>query len=145
MGNVLTDVTDETVDKAHVLRRIEDWQQRLHGLYGMIAEWLPDEWTVQTQPSVSMHEGLMRKFDIEPRQLPILNCVNGKGAVVTLEPRGLWIIGSNGRVDLKCGKKHYLIVDLAENFETPKWQAAPGDHRAERRAVSRDWLMSILP
>ncbi|MDE0207266.1 MAG: hypothetical protein OXP66_14725 [Candidatus Tectomicrobia bacterium] len=145
MGNVLDDVTDETVDKAHVLRRVEDWQQRLHGLYDMIKEWLPYGWTVQREASVSMHEGLMRKFDIEPKRLPTLNCDNGKGTVITLEPRALWIIGANGRVDLKCGKEHYLIVDLAENFETPTWQAAPAERRSERRAVSSDWLRSILP
>ena len=145
MGNVLDDVTDETVDRTHVLRRVDDWQQRLHGLYNMIEGWLPNGWTVQREASVSMHEGLMRKFGIEPRKLPTLRCDNGKGTLVTLEPRALWIIGANGRVDLKCGTRHYLIVDLTDNFETPEWQAAPADHRSERRTVSSDWLRSILP
>ena len=145
MGNVLDDVTDESVDKAHVLRRVDDWQQRLHGLYDRIEGWLPDGWTVQRETSASMHEGLMRKFGIEPRQLPTLRCESGKETSVTLEPRALWIIGANGRVDLKCGKDLYLIVDLAHNFETPEWQAAPADQRSERHAVSSDWLRSILP
>ena len=145
MGNVLDDVTDETVDRTHVLRRVEDWERRLHGLYDMIEGWLPDGWTVQREASVSMREELMRKFDIEPRQLPALRCVNQKGAVVTLEPRALWIIGGNGRVDLKCDTRHYLIVDLADNFEKPAWQAAPADRRSERRTVSSDWLRSVLP
>ena len=144
MGNVLDDVTDETVDKAHVLRRVEDWQQRLHSLYDMIEEWLPDGWTAQREASVSMHEGLMRKFGIEPRLLPALRCESGKETVVTLEPRALWIIGANGRVDLKYDKKLYLIVDLADNFEAPTWQAAPTDRRSERQTVSGDWLRNIL-
>ena len=145
MGNVLDDVTDETVDKAHVLRHVDDWQQRLHGLCDRIEGWLPDGWTVQRETSVSMHEGLMRKFGIEPRRLPTLRCERGKETLVTLEPEALWIIGANGRVDLTCDTRHYLIVDLADNFETPEWQAAPAEKRSERHAVSGDWLRSILP
>ena len=145
MRNVLDDVTDETVDREHVLQRVDNWESRLHALYEMIKEWLPDGWTVQREGLVSMQEQLMRKFAIEPRQLPTLTCANRNGTVVTLEPRALWIIGANGRVDLKCGPRHYLIVDLADNFETPKWQAAPAEQRSERRAVSSDWLESVLP
>ena len=96
MSNVLDDVTDETVDATHVRLRIEDWEKRLNGLYNTISQWLPKGWTACQGTPVRMREGLMRKFGIEARQLPTLQCVNGKGAVVTLEPRALWIIGANG-------------------------------------------------
>ena len=145
MSNALDDVTDETVDAAHIRLRVEDWEKRLNGLYDTIRQWLPEGWAARQGMPVHMHEGLMRKFDIEARQLPTLQCVNPKGAVVTLVPRALWIIGANGRVDLKFGKRHYLIVDLADNFEKPDWRAAPADHRSDRQTISSAWLKSILP
>ena len=145
MSNVLDDVTNETVDAAHVHQRIEDWEKRLNGLYGMISEWLPEGWIARQGTPVRMHEGLMRKFGIEARQLPTLQCVSQEGAVATLAPRALWIIGENGRVDLKLGARHYLIVDLADNFEKPDWQAAPADQRSDRQVISGTWLKSILP
>ena len=47
-------------------------------------------------------------------------------------------------MDLKRDGCHYLIVDMAENFETPDWQAAPAEHRCTREAVSEDWPRRIL-
>ena len=144
MGNVLDDVTDEKVDETHIRQRVEDWEKRLYSLYDMIKGWLPDGWTARKGTPVGMHEQLMRQFGIETKQLPTLECVNQEGAVVRLEPRALWIIGGNGRVDLKFGARHYLIVDLAENFGAPDWRASPADRRCDREMVSSDWLGRVL-
>ena len=65
MSKVLDDVTDETVDAAHVHQRFEDWEKRLNGLDGTISERLPEEWTARQGVPVRMHEGLMRKVDID--------------------------------------------------------------------------------
>jgi len=64
--------------------------------------------------------------------------------VAKFAPRGLWIIGGNGRVDLKQDGRHYLIVGMAESFETPDWQAAPAEARRAREAVNEDWLKRVL-
>ena len=42
MGTVLEDVTSETVDATHVRRRVDDWVERVIGLFAAIGEWLPD-------------------------------------------------------------------------------------------------------
>ena len=63
---------------------------------------------------------------------------------VKLKPDALWIIGNNGRVDVKRDGRRYLIVDAAENFEEPDWQAAPAENRCDREAVTPDWLRRIL-
>ena len=91
----------------------------------------------------------MRKFGLDAKRMPTLELRDrAAGHVARLEPRGLWIIGSNGRVDLKDGSQRYLIVDTAENFEAPDWQAARADRRydpggryarlAEARPAVRD-------
>ena len=144
MSTVLDDVTNEKIDAQHIRRRVADWDTRLQTLYDMIGGWLPEGWTAHEGAPVRMHEELMRESGVEPKQVPTLELVSQTGEVAKLEPRALWVIGCNGRVDLKRDNHHYLIVDLAENFEGADWQAARADRRGERKPVTRDWLVSVL-
>ena len=144
MGTVLEDVTSETIDAEHIRRRVDDWEERLSGLYATIGEWVPDGWEARRGEPVLMHEQLMRKFGIARREIPTLMLSGGADDAAKLEPRGLWIIGSNGRIDLKRDGRHYLIVDMAGNFQAPDWQAAPANRRCDREAVTENWLRRIL-
>ena len=144
MGTVLEDVTSETIDAEHISRRVDDWEERLVGLFAAIGGWLPDGWEARPGAPVVMHEELMRKFGVSAKRMPTLELKDRAGHVARLVPRGLWIIGSNGRVDLKRDGRHYLIVDMAESFEAPDWQAAPAEERCTRESVSEDWLRRIL-
>ena len=144
MTTVLEEVTEQKLDTDHVRRRVDDWEERLNDLYATIESWLPDGWTAGKGPPVLMHAELMREFQVAPRQLPTLELASESGESARLEPRGLWIVGANGRVDLKHDGHHYLIVDRAENFERPDWQAVRDDRRRDRRKVSCEWLRQIL-
>lgn len=144
MGTVLEDVTSETIGAEHITRRVKDWTRRVKGLYATIGGWLPDGWQTREGRPVFMHEELMRKFGIERREMPALMLVGQGDSVARLEPRGLWIIGGNGRIDLKRDGRRYLIVDMAENFEAPDWHAAPAERRCDREAVTEDWLRRVL-
>ncbi len=86
----------------------------------------------------------MRKFDVTARRMPTLELHGQTGEVVKLRPDGLWIIGDNGRIDVKRDNRRYFIVDAAENFKEPDWQAAPAGKRCHREAVTSDWLRRIL-
>ena len=144
MGTVLDEVTSETVDAQHIRRRVEDWERRLNGLYATIGEWLPEGWEARRGASVVMHEELMRKFGVAAKRIPTLELHDRAGHVVKLEPRALWIIGGNGRVDLKHGGGRYHIVDSAENFGVPDWQVARAEQRCQREAFTRDWLRRVV-
>ena len=144
MTTVLEEVTEQKLDADHVRRRVDDWAERLNDFYATIESWLPDGWTARMGPPVLMHAELMREFQVAPRQLPTLELADESGQSARLEPRGLWIVGANGRVDLKRDGHHYLIVDRAENFERPDWQAVRADRRRDRRKVSCEWLRQIL-
>ena len=74
----------------------------------------------------------MRRFGVDANRTPTLDLEDRTGHVARLVPRGLRIIGSNGR------------VDMAESFEAPDWQAAPAERRCSREAVSEDWLKRVL-
>ena len=59
----------------------------------------------------------MRKFGVPPKPMPTLEIHNRTGQFVKLEPHALWIIGNNGRVDVRRDGRRFLIVDAADNFE----------------------------
>ena len=132
--NSLEELTEDRVDRAHVERRVDDWERRVSKLYGDVATWLPYGWTAADGGAVPMHEELMRRFGLPPRGLPILRLDHEGEARGRLEPRALWIIGNNGRLDLRVSDRHYLIIDRSESFEPPDWRISSvvGRH-AEKR------------
>lgn len=144
MSTVLDEVTSETVDAVHIRRRVGDWEERLNGLYSMVCEWLPDGWEARQGTPVVMHEELMRRFGVAAKRLPTLELQDQAGHLARLEPHALWIIGENGRVDLKRDGPRYFLVDTAENFARPNWEAVRSKRRCEREAVTREWLRRIL-
>ena len=144
MGTVLEDVTSETIDALHVRRRVGNWETRLTALFDAIKGWLPEGWEAREGDPVVMDEELMRKFGVAEKRIPTLELRDHEGHFAKFVPRGLWIIGSNGRVDLKLDGRRYLMFDMADNFETPDWQAAPAERRRDREAVSEEWLKRIL-
>ncbi len=144
MSTVLDEVTSETINAAHVRRRVKDWEGRLNDLYAAIGDWLPDGWNTRQGAPVMMHEELMRKYGVAAKRIPTLELLGLSGEIVKVEPRALWIIGANGQVDLKRDGHRYLIVDMAENFERPDWQVAHAERRCDRETVTREWLRRVL-
>jgi len=144
MSTVLDEVTSEALDATHIRRRVDDWEERLNGLYATIGDWLPDGWVARRGAPVLMHEKLMRKFGVAPSPMPTLELHDRTGQIVKLEPHALWIIGNNGRVDVRRDGRRFLIVDAADNFEEPDWQVARDDQRRRRESVTRDWLIRFL-
>ncbi len=65
----------------------------------------------------------MRKYDVGATQMLPLELEDRVGHVAKIIPRGLWIIATNGRIDLKGERHYYLIFDIAESFNVPDWQA----------------------
>ena len=143
-GTVLDDVTSEFVDAQHIQGRVDDWEERVNDLYALIRDWLPDGWEARLGRPAVMLEPLMRKFGIAAQKIPTLELFNQTGDKAKLEPRGLWIIGYNGRIDLIHDNQIYLIVDRAENFEQPDWQAAHIEHRPDYEKLTQEWLTRIL-
>ena len=144
MSTVLDEVTGDAIDAQHVRRRVDDWEERLNRLFATIGGWLPEGWEARRGAPVLMHEKPMRKFGVKAKPMPTLELLGEAGELVRLEPHALWIIGNNGRVDVKRGGRRYLIVDAAENFETPDWQVARDERRCDRESVTREWLGRVL-
>jgi hypothetical protein len=145
MNDVLDEVTNESITKEHVEKRITDWIKRLNSLFKEIESWLPKGWNSEQKKSVVMAEEMMEKFNIKSRKIPLLELKSEDGnATATLTPRGLWIIGSNGRVDLIVGDKHYLIIDQAENFAQPNWQIVNFKERKNFDKLTKSRFVAAL-
>lgn len=144
MPRVLEETTSQQIDRAHVERRVKDWSDRIETLYQEIKTWLPPGWNAGKQGVVTMHEELMQKFGIAPQSLPVLELFYQGTPSARIEPRGLWIIGANGRLDLIRGSQHYIIIDEAENFGTPDWQIAPLSNRRKLEKLNRQTLNAAL-
>lgn len=144
MAGVLEETTTRELDKAHIERRVNDWANRVDELYREIENWLPSGWTARRRGAIRMHEELMQKFGVPARDLPVLELLQQNAVKGRIEPRGLWIIGANGRLDLFRDSRHYVIVDSADNFERARWQIAPLSDRRKLKPLTRDSLASVL-
>ncbi len=135
---------DHTIDRAYVQRRLEDWSHRLLNLYADIENWLPIGWAGGDGGTIEINEDLMRRFDVPAQEFPIKALFHHGAPAGRIEPRGLWIVGANGRVDLILPSAHYLIVDRAESFEPSDWQVTTLIKRRDQRSFDRAFLMEVL-
>jgi hypothetical protein len=144
MTRVLEETTNQQIDRAHIERRVDDWLDRVETLYEQIQEWLPAGWTANKKGAVRMHEELMQKFGVAPRNVPVLQLFHQGVPSTRIEPRGLWIIGANGRLDLVRENKHYVIIDAAENLTKPDWRIAPLSDRRNLQKFTPQTLSAAL-
>ena len=144
MPRVLEEITETNITPQHVEQRVADWERRIDGLYTQIESWLPAGYSAQRDRTMLMHEEMMQKFGVAAKKLPILEITRDSVPVAKIEPRGLWIIGANGQLDMIVGKNQYVIVDTAENFASPSWIFTPFSNRRNRQPVTQQTFCSLL-
>jgi hypothetical protein len=116
----------------------DDWVERLGGLRCLMESWLQTSDLAHLrfvdQPPVRMSEELMRRFGVSPRMMPAFEIWAGNQRVMRFQPKGLWIIGANGRVDLVTKAAAPILVDQSEARSTFRnWQLY--DSRNPNRSV----------
>lgn len=111
------------IDPEHILKRIADWKKRISNLYTNIALWVENsEYKVRQGPNLIMFEELMFEYNVPATEIQTIDILKGKIFVMSIKPKGLWIIGANGRIDLTSITKNVILVDVANQFEEPKWK-----------------------
>lgn len=111
------------IDRAYIEERIEDWNNRIKKLYKQIEGWIKDKpgISIKKGAPASMFEELMMNFDIPAGQMETINIFNKDGITASIKPKGLWIVGANGGIDINSLKGSFVIVDHAQVFEEPQW------------------------
>jgi hypothetical protein len=81
-----------------------------------------------------MSEELMRRFDVDARMMPAFEIRAGNQRILRFQPKGLWIIGAKGRVDLITKAAAPILVDQSEPLsKSTNWQLY--DPRDRNRSV----------
>jgi hypothetical protein len=143
------------VSREHALQRLRDWRDRVHELYHEIERQLRDtSFRCNREGKHTSSEELPRVVGITEAEQPkidILRIVrpdNTNAAI--LSPRGLWIIGANGRIDLRItpsvgSGETYILVDQSEPFTRPaQWIRMPIGSPFDREPFDPHWLLMKL-
>ena len=145
MPNVIEELSQEdgTLNHGHVYERVNDWKTRIESLYRNIISWL-DVYSADLTDTVEMNEELMREYGVPSVRLPVLRFSDGSGQIAKFIPRGLWIIGANGRVDLFAKHGSSIIFDRSDNFSPSIWEITPSLERRESRPLSKETLLQAI-
>jgi hypothetical protein len=122
--NIVNATITEVLEKPgrkHVLARLSDWQMRVHALYDSVQASLGGDYTYDRSGKQTPAGDRMQRAGIKPEEVPKLDIlrIECDGALVaTFLPRGLWIIGANGRVDMLViprsgGRRLFQLFDHA--------------------------------
>lgn len=134
---------EDRIDRSHIERRIVEWHGRILSLYARLVGWLPEGWSGQETEDVAMNEPLMRNFSVAERRLPSLVMSMGHLSV-RLEPRGLWIVGTNGRIDMVSLEGHDILYDQADLYKEPCWMIAGFTDQSRPKSLTRELFLESL-
>jgi len=114
---------DPVLDRAHVQARVDDWLRRLDGLMDGIRRWAEAHGhAVSEAPPVPLHESVMVDSDMGPVDMPHVTVSSSGNRTIEVVPRGLWMIGANGRIDVRTPDGVLMIIDRSRGFgKDPEW------------------------
>jgi len=136
----------QKIDRDYVVLRISDWKGRLGHLFSDINTWSKDikeDIEIKEYALPQTREDLMLKFDIEPSTIHSLVLSDDKHRTSFI-PLGLWVIGSNGRVNISTKTNQYILVDLDDGEESPKWTLVNPAKRKEQVPFDKESLNKII-
>lgn len=121
-------------DRERVVARVQDWANRIHALYASIASWTSarSDLEISTERHVLMAESMMHEFAVPDRELPILDVIRSSETIISFVPRGLWVIGADGRIDVITRVGTELLVDIGLPATPYGRLVSKGRPRAER-------------
>jgi hypothetical protein len=135
---------DKVFRRTHVVERVDDWARRIDTLYEKITEWAAKQGLrTERKRTVTMAEELMERFAVPDRELPVLDVLSGEEPVASFVPRGLWIIGANGRIDIITSSGFRFLTDQGRNG-APNWVVIDSQDRRKAKELNEHSFQSIL-
>ena len=142
-------------DRAHVMRRLLDWHKRVHDLYDSIEQGLGPDFVFDRSGKRRTMEEMVQRTGISAAAVPaidILRIERPKGRLLaTILPRYLWILGANGKLDLRLHRQggrvaSYALTDRSRPLSSePLWYLVPSSDPASQTRFSPDRLRELLP
>jgi len=129
--------------------RVTDWRNRLAELRSKFETWINesslDGLALVDRPPMVMNEELMRRFKVPPVQLPVYE-INRRGTpLLRIQPKGLWVIGGNGRVDITGRNASLTLVDQSESLSNrADWRIYERGNQRVSKPFDREVFLSLL-
>jgi len=143
-SDLLATADGESLTPAHVQRRVDDWLARLDALMTDIRRWAADHgWQAEDAAPIPMHEEPMQRAGVPEHQQPALHLRDPSGREVWVQPKALWVIGANGRVDIFSPLGIYRLIDRADPFAAPEWVLYQLGNRQGRRFEPSDLAATV--
>lgn len=143
--NVWERTSEGIFERQRVIEEVEDWLSRLDDFYKGVQTWLaekPDLRFEQTR-TVTMSEELMQTFAVVDRELRILDVIRDDEVIISFVPRGLWLIGAWGRIDMITKDKTIIVVAIKQN-DYYEWRFAPLENRRQLKAFDKSALLELM-
>jgi hypothetical protein len=143
--NVWEKTAEGVFDRAKVVEEVEDWVCRVSGLYRDVQAWLQDQSGIRCEQTrtITMSEELMRKFAVTDRDLPILDVIDADQVIASFVPRGLWLVGSWGRIDVITRARTYVLV-APGGAGNLAWRLVSPDDRRRMAPFDKTALLPLL-
>jgi hypothetical protein len=142
-------------DKTHVMRRMQDWQIRVHDLYDSIEQGLGREFVFDRTGKHRSMEEMVQRAGISAGAVPAVDILRierpGGQLLATILPRYLWILGANGKLDLRLHRPSgrvalYALTDRSLPLSPePLWYLVPSSDPTSQTRFSPDRLRELLP
>ena len=144
-----------SVTREQVRARLADWRNRVHALYDRIADALRGStYQIDREGKHTPEEELPHRVGLPASEQPAIDILRiarpDRTNAALLIPKGLWIIGANGRVDLRIisqvGRSdNYMLVDQSNPFaEISDWVRIPIGSPFDREPFDPRWLLMKL-
>lgn len=157
-GNVVADTIaelNEGLDRERVLARLGDWRDRVHRLYDEIETGLGTGYVYDRTGKHISQEDIVQRAGLTQSEVPPIDVLRIEGphrrALAIFQPRHLWMIGANGRIDLfvtpkvGVGRRHFMLIDVSRPLTAPAdWRLVSPAERLDQPPFSVRRLHELL-
>ena len=143
--NVWEKTSQGTFERQRVVQEVEDWLRRIEQLYANVQDWLRDVRDLKFEQTrhVIMSEEMMHEFAVMERELAILDVIRDNEVVISFVPRGLWLIGAWGRIDLISKNRTTTLIAIKKD-DSYEWRLAEQYNRRETRIFDKSALLELM-
>jgi hypothetical protein len=143
--NVWEKTQEGVYERQRVVEEVDHWIRRVDRLYADIEAWLGSDKSIRFERTrtITMSEEMMQQFAVTDREVPILDVVSECQTIASFVPRGLWLIGAWGRVDLITKDRTFILIALKKDgsFE---WQLMPAGDRRFAKSLDKAVILGAL-
>jgi len=157
-GNVVADTIAELndgVNRERALARLRDWRDRVDHLYDEIESGLGPAYSFDRSGKHWTQEVVFQRAGLDSTEVPpidILRIEEPTGVLrAIIQPRHLWIVGANGRLDLNVlrgagpGRRVFQLLDLSSPMSgRSDWRLVSGAEPLEWPRFTTDRLRALL-